>query len=345
MATIQTNTTTDLNGWELVNAAQTALRSTAKRVTQTINTLGQVVAILYTFKSGGTITDIYTYGPNSLTEPISVEYGDLVLPILTPPAPTLVNPPTLLTALSNFTISSDGIKLNYSASIPVTALSGMLTVGGLSRTLTHLSSGVATISGTAILSSVTGITLSIVSSTPLFEAAINNAPVVNNSTVNPPASLVLTPISWSTGNGGSQTGDVLSIDGTNRGALASPIVNAALPFEIVVSDYAQSFMVYLGNDNTLDFTYGTAALAGIVVTQGALYKAVNSTSNLITLGAETPGAIKLAKSGNDIVISKFVDTDYVVKNTLTGILTGKTNIYLKALSAYFGGSANIKLYT
>lgn len=66
-------------------AAQTAsgggtsdIRDSAVRIEQTINPTGSVTAVKYIMSNGDTIEDTFTYGANSVIEPIIVNRGSLV---------------------------------------------------------------------------------------------------------------------------------------------------------------------------------------------------------------------------------------------------------------------------
>ena len=319
----------------------TPIRDRYKNIRQTFNPQGQLISVLYTFQGGGTITDTFTYGSNSLTEPENVYRGDLILPVvIVPGSPT---------TLTNFLISTDGTKLNYTATLPVTALTGSISVGGVSRTLTHVSSGIASFSGVAISSSVTGITVTIASCIPTLSANVTNASVTNNSTLIASTAPVLTALTWSTTNGGTQTGENIAIDAANRGSVALPTLSNSAPFEVVITAWGDAQVVYFDTTNNPSYAWenGTSLIYGLFMIGGgaSLYETrTAANSNVANIGAGT-AFTKLAKSGNDLIVSQSINgSTYTVLKTLSGILAGTTALYLKTLAAGGASSANIKLF-
>jgi hypothetical protein len=311
-------------------------RDSASSVSQTVNANGSVTQVIYSFISPqGTITDTYTYGANSTTEPTSVTRGSFVS--------TATDP------ISDFVVSADGNQLTYSVSgAPITALTGtLLGTDTADRTLTHVSSGVALIGGESILNSDTGITVTLTSTTPTLTSAVTGMAVTNNSTRNPP-----TALTWSTANGGSQAGAVLTLAIPGNGSISAPSINSANPFEVLITldnaAIANALVVYLDNDNTANFSWDATNtfLLGAYNVNTSLYAAIAQGAQSQDLGAITfPQYVKLKKSGSDLILQQSTDNKtFTTAYTSSGVLTGQT-LYLKALLAGDSNrSADVKLY-
>lgn len=315
------------------------IRTRANSVTQTVNSSGSVTSVVYFYTNGSTITDIYTYGANSTTEPTVVTRGTLTTPL----------PPV---TLSGFAVSTNGTSLTYSTTNgSITALSGTLTVAGVSRTLTHVSSGVATFSGAAVQTGQ-AVTLSITGSTPGLTAAVTNAAVANNSTF-VPVGVTKQTVTWSSGSGVTASGDTVTLAATGSCGVASYAINTAAPFSVrgfmTMTGLAQ-VLVNLDSDNTPTTGYGagtTAFLLGHSIYDNGLYTHLGgSTSAQLTARGSSVGFTyyEYASTGNGTVtFRKSPDgVTYTDVTSLSG-LTG--TIYVKVIQANLTNSqVNVQIY-
>jgi hypothetical protein len=257
--------------------------------------------------------------------------------------------------ISNFAINAAGTQLTYTVSgAPITALTAtLLGAAGGTRTLTHVSSGVASISGAAILQGATGLTLTVSASTPTLASAVTGAAVTNGSTV---TGITLTPITWTTANGLTQSGSSITLAATNSGGLSTPTINSANPFEIVVTmasnAAAEALVVLLDDENSANFTWTTTnpMIMGVFTITGNLtsclqYSGGGAGTNQNHGAVTFPYYSKLKKSGSDLLLQGSTDgINYTTLRTRAGILTGQT-LYLKTLlAAGSNKGVDVKLY-
>lgn len=222
-----------------------SIRDQATSVVQTINSNGSISQVVYTLPTG-TITDSYTYGPNSLVEPTSVTRGNLVL-------------------------------------------------GGS-----------------------TGLTL--------------------------------TPLTWTTTNGGSQAGNILTLATIGSGALAFTTINSANNFELITTytAAAPTMVVFLDEDAVQAYGWpgGQTFLSGQYIVGTDLYSAsAPANSEIVSTVPSYPFYVKMKKSGADLLIQKSSDgITYTTVLVRTGVLVGQP-LYPKALlAASTNTSIDIKLY-
>lgn len=230
--------------------------------------------------------------------------------------------------LSNFAIAADGRFVYAVAGNAITALSGTLTIAGTTRTLTHVSSGIATISGAPLTSTTTDITASITATTPVLSQAATNVPVVNNM---PPPGLVKRSISFPAGV--TKTGDGYSVPANTAGFTVVDTVNAAAAFEVIYKA-ATTANVLIFSPTTPPATYAWPPPAGNRLAGGYLNGQLYATSAAAAaegLGNEAaPRWLKFTKSGDDILMSMSTDgvSAYVLKKTFTGVLAGQSQLYV-----------------
>lgn len=335
---------TDGSGKNFLKPIAVDIRSAATSITQTVNASGSTTAATYTFADGSTITDTFTYGSNSSTNPTGINKGNLTL--LTTGITTGAT-----TALSNFSISTDGTKLNYSTTTPTTAITGVIVISGSNRTLTHISSGLASISGSPVTSSATGITTTISTSSPDLSTPVANVSVTNASTASQQLSqIALTPLTFNTSNGASQSGYTLTFS-TVGGAIASQTIDTTLPFELItyISSAAnsQALVIYLDDDNTANYNYdpSNAYLLGSFTSGGSLYFTEVGGTGTALSGLSFPLYVKQAKSGNDLIMSTSADgLTYTLIHTRINALVNVPTAYIKAVCLQPYVSIDIKLY-
>lgn len=293
----------------------------------------------------------------------SIKQGDVVSFTVTSSSPALSTPitnaavvnnstqvtPTLV--LSGWSVASDGVTVNYTATGGVvTALAGSLSVAGLPRVLTHISSGVASIAVKA--NTGEAITVTLTSASPTLATAVSGATVTNNSTQT--SGLVKQTLTW-TGANVTVSGDTVSSTVGYSQALASAVINSALPFEVSgiqtfhTSDSSNNFAwILLDNDRLALNNWGGTA-NNIVVGTTALgtdtFRFANTT--FANAGATVNNAAyKFVGDGAGNVVHsvKKDGTNWVVLQTITGV-TG--NLAIKFHAAGGGGAtftSTIALY-
>ncbi len=196
--------------------------------------------------------------------------------------------------ISNLRTNAAGTQLLYDVvGSTITALSGNLNAGN-SRTLTHVSNGVASISGTPLTASQTGLTATISISTPTLTTPITNSTVINNV----PA-LTATPTNFRT----SSDGTTLIWDNTTTQLTGyTATLNAGtvrtLTFISGTTATISGSPITLGQSGlTVTFTASTPALTipinNVAVTNGA-------TSALTKQAITYPSTPVVTKNGDDI---------------------------------------------
>jgi hypothetical protein len=213
--------------------------------------------------------------------------------------------------------------------------------------------------GTNTSATITGLTAS--TSYDYRVAAVNSVGAgANSSVVTGSTTIALTkvPLTWSTSNGGSQTGDVLTLAATGNGSLATQTINPANYFEVILSSTnvtnSTTMVVYLDDDNAQSYSWGGVNdfLVGAYNANTTLAAALDGgVNNSINLGSPQPAAgvtfwFKLRKNNNDVIISYSSDgITYADRYTAVGVLSGVSTVYLKALlAAATNKSYNIQLY-
>lgn len=323
---------------DTVKSTLSATRERATSIAQTINAQGSVTSVVYTFADGSTVTDTFIYGSNSTTEPTSITRGTLV-------------PAGLPTTLSNFGISANGLTITYSSTVPVTALTGTIFVGGASRVLTHISSGAALISGAAILQSASGITVNLTSTNPLLVVAVTNATVTNNSTVVTSA-LTKQTITWSSTSGVTASGDIVTLAASGSCGVASYGINSALPFavrgSITPSGLAQVLVNLDTNNNPIPGYGGTTPfIFGHSIYDLVLYTHLGgSTAGQQTgRGAVTSPFFYEYSSAGDGTVTLNKSSDGITYTAVTSATGVTGTIYVKAIQANLTNSTvNVQIF-
>lgn len=196
--------------------------------------------------------------------------------------------------ISNLRTNAAGTQLLYDVvGSTITALSGNLNAGN-SRTLTHVSNGVASISGAPLTASQTGLTATISTSTPNLTTPITNSAVINNV----PA-LTATPTNFRT----SSDGTTLIWDNTTTQLTGyTATLNAGtvrtLTFISGTTATISGSPITLGQSGlTVTFTASTPALTNpinnVAVTNGA-------TSALTKQAITYPATPAVTKTGDAI---------------------------------------------
>lgn len=161
------------------------------------------------------------------------------------------------------------------------------------------------------------------------------------------------PVKWTNASAGV-TGDAdgqLSGTAMNTGALGGAI-DATKPFEIeiVMSASSQAVVVALSDTNAATFVFADPLqhFADVYAYGTKVFSSVGSASTAETAIASAlwPMHIRLRKSGNDLWYSASTDGGLTFQDVYfrSGVLAGKTTIYLKALFVN-AGAANIKVAT
>jgi hypothetical protein len=152
-------------------------------------------------------------------------------------------------------------------------------------------------------------------------------------------------VNWTGLVNASQVGNSISVTATNGGGRATTAIDATQAFSVVYwyeGSSQDGMMVFLDDD--ADTNYNVNESSGVTYPCGGMYAWAGSFVRTIGPGANgaglgslggTPALMRMRKSGNDIVYDKSTDggaTWSSVLYTLTGVLAGKTTLYLKAAS-------------
>lgn len=293
----------------------------------------------------------------------SIKQGDVISFTVTSSTPALSTPVTNATVVNNSTqvtptltlsgwsVASNGTTVNYTATGGVvTALAGSLSVAGQPRVLTHTSSGVASIGAVAYTGEA--ITVTLTSTTPTLATAVTGATVTNNSTQT--SGLVKQALTW-TGANVTVSGDTVSSTVSYAQAMASAVINSALPFEVSgiqtfhTGDPTANFAwIIIDNDRLALNNWGGTA-NNIVVATTALgtdtFRFADTTyANAGATVNNAPYKFVGDGAGNIVHSVKKDGTNWVVIQTVTGV-TG--NLAIKFHAAGTGGAtftSTIALY-
>lgn len=309
-------------------------RERATTINQTVNSTGGVTRVLYTLTDGSTVEDNYTYGANSLNEPVTITRGSLQLPA----------PGTLI--LSNFTANTLGNLLSYNSNIGVGSLTGSIFANGVNYNLAHTGNGTATISPFLPKAAVANITIT--ASSPKLLTAVENVTVLNNS--------IRIPLSWTGVDITSTLDGVVSTSGGDKVGTASNPINSALPFEVrgvLQPSITDSFYnVVLDNDTNSYATWGAGTSSwtiGLLFRNGETWTSIANApgvGNLVNLGIVNTSPvyyrIKSTVAGTVVLATSNDGVSYVDRRTVTGV-TG--NQYMRVYSVSAGNhSATVELY-
>jgi hypothetical protein len=156
-------------------------------------------------------------------------------------------------------------------------------------------------------------------------------------------------VTWTSASAGSTvTGGTLATDAGNKGALGGT-VDATQPFELEIyyADQAGSdaFVFILDDDNTANFTWsGQSFVTGCYHLSGVMYR-VHSAVGETSMGAFStfPARVRVRKSGDDVIYSKSTNggVTFTDIHTDTGVLAGKTTLYVKASAASGPGTFRV----
>jgi hypothetical protein len=240
-------------------------------------------------------------------------------------------------SIGSFQVGSDGRLTYFVGGLPITALTGTLFVGTSARTLTHVSSGVATISGAQILNSDTSLRVTIASTVPATTSIVTNVTVTNNV----PAPLPLAKRSLTYNAPAVKTGDSFTLLATDAGFDVNNTIDTTKDFELFFSGLSEAGVISF----TPTRISGAAWQASAVTAVAAFYYDSGNLSTgkggVYTIAEALPRAsttLRVKKSGDNIILSKLVASAYVEIRTFTGALTGNPLLYLKFINA--GGGAS-----
>lgn len=210
-------------------------------------------------------------------------------------------------SLSGFNIGSNGKLLYTVFGEPVTALIGTLDANGSTRTLTHESSGVATISGAPITSADVPIAVTVTSTAPRLSTPVVAANVVNNVPAPPP----LTKRAINFESPATKTGDAYGLAATQAGFLVTETVNSVNAFEIVYRALTDGNVLVLDDKRTTSSVWPPVAgtrKAGVYANAPNVL-AVSETNDSEQVGvlAAVGRYYKLAKAGSDVTLRASTD--------------------------------------
>lgn len=166
----------------------------------------------------------------------------------------------------------------------------------------------------------------------------------------------LSPVNWvdlvNAFNGSPAVGYVSSTT-NNSGGKSDRSIDATQPFSFVfdLEDATNSTAIVVCLHETSGASYGWDSSntypSGFYAFNGNLYRSFQG--NTGTLAAAVPSfpcKVKGEKSGNDVVYSTSVDggATWSVVDTHSGVLSGKTTLYLKTIFAIAGSNKRIKVY-
>ena len=317
------------------------IRASRISAVQTINTLGQVTAATYTFADGRTITDTFTFGSNSITEPTGEYRGNLVGSTT----------PTTSPILNSFVVSATGLLINYNTSVVLTTATATATINGVSSALTFNGSGQFAI-GQVNQGDV--VTISVSATTPA-STAITNASVNNGSTFVPATGgLTLRTLNWSTTSGTTTTSTTVT---ASNGGSRSFLMDFTKDFELIFNDInttpPNDSGIYIGfapgdtDDNYTQFKL--TSLLGLMNYFAAIKMSpldVSVSPDLIYFNQNT--VIRISYIAGVVSLARLVSNTYVdiaIPAATANCLAGKPAAYLK-LGCFSGvNTYNIQLKT
>jgi len=165
-------------------------------------------------------------------------------------------------------------------------------------------------------------------------------------------------VTWTAiSSGASQVDDYLVMTGVPQGARATEAIDATSPFSVVYyHEGADNHGVCLFLDDDTASSYesdtspgvGTEHICGLMCNWEHIYRVSGPGANQHYVGTSFSappgtGLVRMRKSGNDIVFEKSEDAGATWSSpldTASGVLAGKTTVYLKAMGS--GGSRHIK---
>lgn len=297
--------------------------------------------------------------------PVTAYTGDVVTVTLTASTPVLstgvsavgvtnnssVAAPPPSSTLSNFIVATNGTSVSYSNSgSPVTAITGFLSVGATSYTLTHVSNLSATITP-AILTGVT-VTATVSAAVPALTAALSAVAVTNNSTATPGLNPVA--FTWTLANGATLEAPNIRVTGAqtpHSGATSVQAIDTTKAFEILFEEkdaLAGGFGTYLAISQTATAsTVWTDNSHVVVVTNYAN----NLYTRLPSSGGVSEGAVvnfyKLVRAANGADLELRTSTNglsYALQKTFTGMLTGKPTLYVKGGATVASAQGGSRLF-
>jgi len=322
------------------------IRTTATSIAQTINANGSVTQIVYTFPTG-IITDSFTYGANSFTEPTTVSRGAFV-PTGAPASATSYT--QVLSAASGstpppLTITYAPVGGNWSSGVVLTpSVSG---ITGTFNPVTLSPTGSGSIQSVFTPSSVGVGSLAVTNSGALTNPA--TATYINNA-----IGLTKQTLAFSAGAGITITGDTVAIAGAGQGTRSSLAINSANAFEVIVSltseALSSTLVTVLGTTDVANYAWngGNTYLIGAYTTLSELFRTtVGGAATSFVASTAFPVKIKYRKSGADIILSTSTDggTVYTDRHTVVGALTGNPTLYLRVFNALTPNQqVNIELF-
>ena len=159
-------------------------------------------------------------------------------------------------------------------------------------------------------------------------------------------------VTWTAfGGGASQVGDYLVCSGTPQGARATDAIDATQPFTVVYHHEGEDtygMVLYLDDDTDTVYDASTSPGVGSDYPCGGVFcywehiysvVAPGATQTYVGTSFTTPpgtGLVRLRKSGDDVVIEKSEDDGATWSSplhTFSGVLAGKSTLYLKALNS------------
>jgi hypothetical protein len=270
----------------------------------------------------------YYFSVTQVFAPITVATAyTLALTNVTEPGATLVVAPTGGTwpAGTTITPSVTGITGTFS---PATVSPTGANTGQIAFT--------ATASGTAVLS------------------VADNQGLTDPSSVSQafsPGGAPGVPLTWTTANGATITGNNVALAATGNGSIATPAIDATQPFEVIInwapSNSSSGMVAYIASDSNTSFAWPNPSglIAGMYRT-GADAITVPPLASPVSIGTRAESAfIRMRKSGNDVIMDRSVDgVTYAGARTITGVLTGQTQVWLKVLAAVGAANLDVNLY-
>ena len=157
---------------------------------------------------------------------------------------------------------------------------------------------------------------------------------------------------WGSLSNATQVGDYIQNNGsTPSGGLGSLSIDSTQAFSVVIElsatqSVTDGIVVFLDSVNTANYTWNVANnyLLGMFHTGGQQYKTLGATTSSALGAVVLNSLLRMRKSGNDIVMERSVDAgvNWSTLGTETGILTGQTTLYLKAMFTTGGASKKIR---
>lgn len=171
--------------------------------------------------------------------------------------------------------------------------------------------------------------------------------VVTNNIANSMNLVSWTSLQNATDDGG---GFILSNNSTPGGGRANLTIDSTQPFDITIffpldRNLTNATVTYLSINTNNDYAWsGNVFILGVYQFGGSFYLPVGGYAATPLSVTGNPTSIKFVKSGNDILVKQSTDdTNYTTIQTVSGALTGLSNIYLKSLFAAPTGTNKIKV--